>query len=83
MTFDCGKEFSQWEAISKQNDVNIYFAHPNCPFKRGLNENSNGLLRRDSFLKEMDFTDIPQAELNQVTHYRHKIPRKTLKTRHL
>ncbi|MFL2137198.1 IS30 family transposase, partial [Ruoffia sp. FAM 24228] len=31
MTFDCGKEFSNWKALSNQHDIDIYFADPGTP----------------------------------------------------
>lgn len=31
MTFDCGKEFSNWKTISNQHDIDIFFADPDCP----------------------------------------------------
>ncbi|MXS54444.1 IS30 family transposase, partial [Enterococcus faecalis] len=37
MTFDCGKEFSNWKSISNINDIDIYFADPGTPSQRGLN----------------------------------------------
>src|SRR5690625_3963100 len=43
ITFDCGKEFSNWKSLSNQQDISIFFADPGCPSQRGLNENSNGL----------------------------------------
>ncbi|WP_128973627.1 IS30 family transposase, partial [Streptococcus oralis] len=46
ITFDWGKEFSNWKEISNQCDIAIFFADPGCPGQRGLNEHSNGLLRR-------------------------------------
>ena len=56
ITFDCGKEFSNWKSISNTNDIDIYFADPGTPSQRGLNEHSNGLLRKDGLPKEMDST---------------------------
>src|SRR5699024_9916235 len=53
--FDCGKEFSNWKTISNKQDIDIYFADPGTPSQRGLNEHSNGLLRRSGLPKEMDF----------------------------
>ena len=78
ITFDCGKEFSDWQDISNISDINIYFANPGCPSQRGLNEHSNGLLRRDKLSKGMDFTDISQETLSQTAHFRNEIPRKSL-----
>ena len=51
ITFDCGKEFSNWKSISNTNDIDIYFADPGTPSQRGLNEHSNGLLRKDGLPK--------------------------------
>ena len=78
ITFDCGKKISDWQDISNISDINIYFANPGCPSQRGLNEHSNGLLRRDKILKGMDFTDISQETLSQTAHFRNEIPRKSL-----
>ncbi len=58
ITFDCGKEFSNWKSISNAHDIDIFFADPGCPGQRGLNEHSNGLLRRNGLPKQMDFTNI-------------------------
>lgn len=55
ITIDCGKEFSNWKQISNKNDIDIYFADPGTPSQRGLNENSNGLLRKDGLSKQWIF----------------------------
>lgn len=47
INFDCSKEFSNWKSISKLHDISIFFADPGYLSQRGLNEQSNGLLRRD------------------------------------
>ena len=47
ITFDSGKEFSNWKSISNAHDIDIFFAGPYCPGQRGLNEHSNGLLRQN------------------------------------
>src|SRR5699024_5845242 len=60
ITFDCGKEFSNWQAMSNKNDVDIYFADPGTPSQRGLNEHSNGLLRKGGLPKHMDFNTADQ-----------------------
>lgn len=53
ITFDCGKEFSNWKSISNSNDIDIYFADPGTPSQRALYENSNGLLHKDGLHKRM------------------------------
>lgn len=78
ITFDCGKEFSNWKSISNQNDIDIFFADPGCPRQRGLNEHSNGLLRRHGLPKQMDFNGISQDVLSAIADKRNRIPRKSL-----
>lgn len=63
MTFDCGKEFSNWKTISNQHNIDIFFADPGCPDQRGLNEHSNGLLRRHGLPKQMYFNGLSQKVL--------------------
>lgn len=76
--FDCGKEFSNWKTISNQQDIDIYFADPGTPSQRGLNEHSNGLLRRNGLPKEMDFNPVSQDYISKVVMKRNNIPRKSL-----
>lgn len=78
ITFDCGKEFSNWKSVSNSNDINIYFADPGTPSQRGLNENSNGLLRKDGLPKRMDFNEVDEAFIQSVASKRNNIPRKSL-----
>ena len=78
ITFDCGKEFSNWKSISNAHDIDIFFADPGCPEQRGLNEHSNGLLRRNGLPKQMDFTNISQNYLSATADKRNRIPRKSL-----
>jgi len=47
-TTDRGKEFACFAALENYHNVNVYFADPNSSWKRGSNENSNGLLREFS-----------------------------------
>jgi len=57
ITFDCGKEFSKLEIFVQPACVAIYFADPENAFtKRALNENSNGLLRKDGLAKRNGFS---------------------------
>uniref|UniRef100_UPI002ED93EE6 IS30 family transposase n=1 Tax=Lactovum miscens TaxID=190387 RepID=UPI002ED93EE6 len=78
ITFDCGKEFSNWKAISNLNDITIYFADPGAPSQCGLNENSNGLLRKDGLTKTMDFNEVTESFIQSVVSKRNHIPRKSL-----
>jgi IS30 family transposase len=78
ITFDCGKEFSNWKSISNHADIDIYFADPGRPSQRGLNENSNGLLRHDGLTKGMDFNTVDESFIKSVANKRNHIPRKAL-----
>jgi len=46
ITADNGKEFAYHKEVSKGLDCGYYFADPYCSWQRGLNENTNGLLRQ-------------------------------------
>ncbi len=81
MSFDCGKEFSNWRSISNSNDIAIFFADSGTPSQRGLNEHSNGLLRRDSLPKTMDFRDTDETFIQSVASRRNYIPIKSLNYR--
>ncbi|WP_418312547.1 IS30 family transposase [Piscirickettsia salmonis] len=57
ITSDNGTEFAGHEAISKITEADFYFARPYRSCDRGLNEHTNGLIRR--FLpKGTDFNEI-------------------------
>ena len=49
MIFDRGKEFYKWKEIEQESKipVEIYFSDPGTPGQRGLNENSNSIIRKD------------------------------------
>lgn len=78
ITFDCGKEFSNWKEICNEHDISIYFADPGCPSQRGLNENTNGILRRNGLPKHMDFSRLPLEYIPKIIYERNSIPRKSL-----
>ena len=74
ITFDNGKEFADWRAIANQFDLQTYFAEVGAP----LNENNNGLLRRDGLHKGRDLRHLADEEVAQIMSYRNNIPRKSL-----
>ena len=77
MTFDNGKEFAEHEVIAIKLDADIYFAHPYHSWERGLNENSNGLLRQ-YFPKEMELIAVTQEQVQCAVDRLNHRPRKVL-----
>jgi IS30 family transposase len=66
ITFDCGKEFSNWKSISNTNDIDIYFADPGTPSQRGLNEHSNGLLPKDGLPTKRNGLQPSQSRIHLI-----------------
>ena len=77
LTSDNGKEFANHKIIAKALNADFYFAHPYASWQRGLNENTNGLIRQ-YFPKNRDFTTITQKQINQVMDKLNNRPRKCL-----
>jgi transposase, IS30 family len=77
LTLDNGKENCEHKAIAALLQAKVYFAHPYCSWERGLNENTNGLVRQ-YFPKKSDFVQITTADLQRVEARLNNRPRKTL-----
>jgi len=77
ITGDNGKEFALHEQISATLDSNFYFAHPYSSWERGLNENTNGLIRQ-YFPKKTDLRFVTADEVSAVTDKLNSRPRKAL-----
>lgn len=77
ITVDNGKEFCEHELIAAGLQARIYFAHPYASWERGLNENTNGLVRQ-YFPKKYDFARFTNADLQRVEDLLNNRPRKTL-----
>lgn len=80
LTLDNGKEFADHQRLSANLELEIYFAKPYHSWERGLNENTNGLLRQ-YFPKGMDFGRITPSYLRKVEAELNARPRKTLNYR--
>ena len=77
ITVDNGKEFCDHELIAAGLQARVYFAHPYASWERGLNENTNGLVRQ-YFPKKFEFARITDQGLQQVEDLLNNRPRKTL-----
>ena len=77
ITVDNGKEFCDHELIATGLQARIYFAHPYASWERGLNENTNGLVRQ-YFPKKYEFAKITDKDLQRVEDLLNNRPRKTL-----
>lgn len=77
ITVDNGKEFCDHKHIAARLEARIYFAHPYASWERGLNENTNGLVRQ-YFPKKYEFARISDKDLQQVEDLLNNRPRKTL-----
>ncbi|CAC6863331.1 transposase [Staphylococcus aureus] len=77
ITVDRGKEFSCYQNIENQFNINVYFADPYSAWQRGTNENTNGLLREFS-PKKTDLAKVNQEQLNYALDSINYRPRKCL-----
>jgi len=77
ITYDNGREFAEHEGMAKDLDADIYFAHPYSSWERGVNENTNGLIRQ-YFPKNRNLTTVTDKEIEQATDRLNHRPRKTL-----
>ena len=76
ITLDNGLEFAKHETIASGLDADIYFAHPYASWERGINENTNGLIRQ-YFPKDTDFNDVSDAQIEHVMNRLNNRPRAT------
>jgi len=77
ITSDNGKEFAAHETVAKRLDADFYFCHPYASWERGLNENTNGLIRQ-FFPKGSEFRHITQAQIIEAQNNLNYRPRKSL-----
>ena len=77
ITNDNGKEFALHSEIARKLEADVYFANPYHSWERGLNENTNGLIRQ-YFPKGSAFHDINQTDTDFVEDRLNNRPRKSL-----
>ena len=77
LTYDQGQEMREHQLFTAATQMRVYFAHPHCPWERGTNENTNGLLRQ-FFPHGTDFTTLSRREIKHVQRLFNDRPRKVL-----
>ena len=77
ITYDNGLEFAEHQKMAQTLSANIYFAHPYAFWERGLNENTNGLIRQ-YLPKSRPLDNVTQKELKHIMDQLNHRPRKSL-----
>jgi len=77
ITYDNGKEFAMHYIINQVIDCESYFATPYHSWERGLNENTNGLIRQ-YLPKKSSFDQITESEIEAIQNKLNSRPRKCL-----
>lgn len=77
LTYDRGKEMTEHRLFTRATQMQVYFAHPQSPWERGTNENTNGLIRQ-YFPKGTDFNDVSAYQIRKVQDRLNGRPRKVL-----
>ena len=77
ITFDNGTEFAQHAYIGQQLAARTYFADPHSPWQRGLNENTNGLIRQ-YIPKSCRISEVKSSDVSWIQDQLNNRPRKSL-----
>ncbi len=72
-----GPEFALHEQITQITGAQVYFAHPYHSWERGLNEHTNGLIRR-FYPKGTDFSQVSHRKIAELEHILNTRRRKSL-----
>ena len=76
ITLDNGSEMNKFQLIEKALNTSVYFCDPGNPGQRGLNENTNGLLRQ--YFPKKSLSEIKESDLQEAVDKINNRPRKSL-----
>jgi IS30 family transposase len=76
-TADNGTEFHDYKTIERKTGIAFYFATPYHSWERGLNENTNGLIRQ-YLPKRASMAALTQRDCNAIANQLNDRPRKRL-----
>jgi IS30 family transposase len=65
LTYDNGKAFAYHQQVSDGLEAQGFFAHPDHSWERGLNENTNGLIRQ-SLPKGKSCDDLTEQDVQSI-----------------
>lgn len=77
LTWDRGMELAKHVELTDKTGVPVYFCDPQSPWQRGLNENTNSLIRQ-YFPKKTCLAQHSQNRYDEVADQLNKRPRKVL-----
>ena len=77
LTVDNGREFSNHESVAETLRIKVYFADPYSAWQRGLNENTNGLIRQ-YVPKGSDIRTTTNKQIEHIMNRLNNRPRKSL-----
>ena len=77
ITADNGTEFHGYAAIERATGTQFYFATPHHAWERGINENTNGLIRQ-YLPKGTSMARLTQHDCNTIARQLNRRPRKRL-----
>ncbi|MFJ3728881.1 IS30 family transposase [Streptomyces sp. NPDC090045] len=77
LTWDRGREMAEHRNSTAATGVPVYFCKPRSPWQRGINENTNQLLRQ-YLPKGADLRKLSQADLDEIAEELNHRPRNIL-----
>ena len=80
ITRDWGMEFANWRRMEERLHCEVYFTDPYCAWKKGANENLNGLLR-EFYPRGRNLSRVAPATLKRNLALLNTRPRKVLNFR--